>query len=98
MIKKLFVLLTCISLLSCDQNSTTKTNKADTVISYILPFPPGWGTEIVSLPPAFAPAITYKGVEDIRFAPGWAKAGSNEYWTYAFLWNLKDSVHMDAKI
>lgn len=98
MIKKLFTLFICISLISCNQNSTTKTNKADSVASYTLPFPQGWGTEIFSLPATFAPAITYKGFEDIRFAPGWAKAASNEYWTYAFLWNLEDSVHIDAKI
>jgi hypothetical protein len=58
----------------------------------------GWGTEVFSLPATFAPTITYKGIEDIRFAPGWAKANSNEYWTYAFLWNLEDSIFIDAKI
>ena len=36
--------------------------------------------------------IKYSGVEDIRFAPGWGNAKSNEYWTYAFLWYLDGTV------
>ena len=99
MTKRLFLLITCISIISCNQNSVTKKiNKVDTVASYTLPFPQGWETEIFSLPATFAPAITYKGIEDIRFTPGWAKAGSNEYWSYCFLWNLKESVHIDAAV
>ncbi|HUS01983.1 MAG TPA: hypothetical protein VMY77_09665 [Chitinophagaceae bacterium] len=98
MIKKLFFAFTCISLISCNQNSNTKTNKSNQGTSYTLPFPQGWKTELFSLPVKFAPAIAYKGVEDIRFAPGWEKATSNEYWTYCFLWCLEDSIHIDAKI
>ena len=100
MIKNLLVLFISISLLSCSENSTIKSKpeKKSSTPSYTLPFLPGWGTEIFSLPPTFAHAITYKGVEDIRFAPGWSKAESNEYWTYCFLWCLEDSVHIDARI
>ena len=98
MIKNLLLLFIFISLLSCSQNSNTKGKKTISTPSYTLPFPQGWETEIFSLPATFAPAITYKGVEDIRFAPGWSKVGSNEYWTYCFLWCLEDSIHIDAKI
>lgn len=56
---------------------------------YALPTPKDWGVERFLVPPSFAPSIVYKGVEDIRFAPGWAKAGSDEYWSYAFLWYLE---------
>jgi hypothetical protein len=56
---------------------------------YTLPTPKDWGVERFLVPPSFAPTITYKGVEDIRFAPGWAKSGSDEYWSYAFLWYLE---------
>lgn len=55
---------------------------------YSLPIPTGWGVERFLLPPSFAPGITYVGVEDIRFTPGWAKATDDEYWSYAFLWYL----------
>jgi hypothetical protein len=54
--------------------------------AYDLPKPAGWGSETFPLPPAFAPEITYQGTEDIRFSPGWAKSGSNQYWSYAFVW------------
>jgi hypothetical protein len=98
MIKKLLFVFTCIFLISCNENSNTKTSKTNTVTSYTLPFPPGWKTEVFSLPPTFAPSIAYKGVEDIRFAPGWDKVTSNEYWTYCFLWCLEDSIHIDTAI
>jgi hypothetical protein len=55
---------------------------------YRLMIPAGWTTELFSLPPAFAPQITYKGIEDIRFAPGWEDLKSEEHWTYSFLWWL----------
>lgn len=56
--------------------------------TYSLPTPKNWSVERFPVPPSFAPSIAYKGVEDIRFAPGWAKSGSAEYWSYAFLWYL----------
>lgn len=56
---------------------------------YTLPTPIDWGVERFLVPPSFAPSILYKGVEDIRFAPGWAKSSSEEYWSYAFLWYLE---------
>jgi hypothetical protein len=55
---------------------------------YSLSIPTGWTIERFLLPPFFAPAITYKGVEDIRFTPGWADAKSHDYWSYVFLWYL----------
>jgi hypothetical protein len=65
---------------------------------YQLPEPNGWGIERFPLPLSFAPQISFKGMEDIRFAPGWANAKSEWYWSYAFLWwldgNIKASVAM----
>ncbi|MGJ8501087.1 hypothetical protein, partial [Glaesserella parasuis] len=40
----------------------------------------------------------YKGVEDIRFTPGWGKVQTDEYWTYAFLWYLDGKVKTNEKI
>ena len=65
---------------------------------YNLPAPKGWGLERFLIPISFAPQIPYKGVEDIRFAPGWANIKSDEYWTYAFLWYLDGSPKTDAGI
>lgn len=65
---------------------------------YTLPTPEGWGIERFLIPINFAPEIPYKGVEDIRFAPGWAKAQSDDYWTYAFLWYLDGSPKTNVEI
>jgi hypothetical protein len=63
---------------------------------YILATPEGWGIERFSLPPDFAPQLTYKGVEDIRFTPGWGNVKSEEHWSYCFLWWLDGSPKIDA--
>ena len=57
----------------------------------------GWDVERFLIPISFAPTIPYKGVEDIRFTPGWAKKTTNEYWSYAFLWYLDGTPTFDAK-
>lgn len=58
---------------------------------YYLPSIPGWVEERFPIPIGFAPDIPLKGVEDIRFSPGWANPQSPHYWTYAFLWFLEGS-------
>ena len=65
---------------------------------YHLPIPKGWTIERFLIPISFAPQISYKGVEDIRFTPGWGDIKSEEYWTYAFLWYLDGSPKTDANI
>ncbi len=63
---------------------------------YELPIPKNWTIERFLIPISFAPQIPYKGVEDIRFTPGWGKATSEEYWSYAFLWYLDGEIKMNA--
>lgn len=63
---------------------------------YELLIPKNWTIERFLIPISFAPQIPYKGVEDIRFTPGWGKATSDEYWTYAFLWYLDGTMKMNA--
>ena len=48
------------------------------------------GVERFLIPIEFAPSIPYKGVEDIRFTPGWGDPKTEEYWSYAFLWYLDE--------
>ena len=64
---------------------------------YVLDTIKGWDVERFSIPISFAPSIPYKGVEDIRFTPGWARKTNNEYWSYAFLWYLDGTPALDAK-
>lgn len=65
---------------------------------YELPIPKDWTIERFLIPISFAPQIPYKGVEDIRFTPGWGKVKSDEYWSYAFLWYLEGDINIDAGI
>jgi hypothetical protein len=58
------------------------------VPDYFLPMPDKWGVERFQFPIEFATAIPYKGIEDVRFAPGWGDKNSAEYWSYCFLWWL----------
>jgi hypothetical protein len=64
---------------------------------YNLITPEGWGVERLGIPIDFAPTIPYSGVEDIRFAPGWADSASDEYWTYAFLWYLDGKPEINSE-
>jgi hypothetical protein len=63
---------------------------------YNLPSPDGWGVERFSFPIDFAPQIPYKGIEDVRFTPGWGDDKSEEYWSYCFLWWLNSDAKIDA--
>jgi len=65
---------------------------------YFLNTPKDWDVERFLIPIEFAPSIAYKGVEDIRFTPGWGKAETNDYWSYAFLWYLDSTINFDSKI
>jgi len=65
--------------------------------TYTLPAPEGWGIERFPIPIEFAPSIPYKGVEDVRFAPGWGNPKSEDYWSYAFLWYLDGKVDITAE-
>jgi len=63
---------------------------------YKLSVPENWGTEHFAFPIEFAPNIPYKGVEDLRFAPGWGDTTSAEHWTYSYLWWLEGKPAIDA--
>src|SRR5688572_27004103 len=65
---------------------------------YTLAVPKDWTIERFLIPISFAPQISYKGVEDIRFPPGWGKVKSEEYWSYAFLWYLDGEIKMNSTI
>jgi hypothetical protein len=65
---------------------------------YRFDIPKGWGVERFPIPIEFAPQINYKGVEDVRFAPGWADEKSEQYWSYTFLWWLEGDQVLDESI
>ncbi len=97
--KHLMTLLVCLaSLSSHGQETNTPFDGHKWEAPYHLPIPKDWAFERFLVPMKFAPEILYKGVEDIRFTPGWAKVKTDEYWTYAFLWYLDGTVKTNKKI
>ncbi len=94
----LFILLFLAALKSNGQNTNPGFDGAKWQAPYKLNVPQGWDVERFLIPIDFAPTIPYKGVEDIRFTPGWGDVKTDEYWSYAFLWYLDDKQEMDEKI
>ena len=92
----LFIYL--ISLQAFSQDSTAVFDGKTWKPPYTLNTPQGWDVERFPVPPGFAPQIQYKGIEDIRFTPGWGNAKSTEYWCYTFLWFLDGLLKMNEKI
>lgn len=91
-------MLCLISLSTFSQKAKTDFDGNKWNAPYTLSIPKGWDVERFLIPIEFAPQIPYKGVEDLRFTPGWGNAKSDEYWTYAFLWYLEDTPKTNPKI
>ncbi|HSB94662.1 MAG TPA: hypothetical protein VLC28_16175, partial [Flavitalea sp.] len=62
---------------------------------YSLMVPREWNVELFALPPDFAYTMNFKGIEDLRFAPGWGDSTRADYWSYAYLWWLDDTQTID---
>jgi hypothetical protein len=63
---------------------------------YVLDIPTNWNVERFSLPAEFAPQMNVKGVEELRFPPGWGDSTSVQYWSYAYLWWLNGMPEINA--
>lgn len=96
--KFLVILFYLVPLLSFCQINANEFDPKKWEPPYRLDTPAGWDVERFLIPISFAPQIPYKGVEDIRFTPGWGKAESSDYWSYAFLWYLDGYQKITAKI
>ena len=68
------------------------------VAPYKLDIPSGWSTERFPFPFDFAPQIPYKGMEELRFAPGWADGAGEEHWAYVYLWWLEGRPQLTAEV
>lgn len=69
---------------------------ADEPAAFQLAAPTGWGGETIKLPPRFAPDMSWKGVEHIRFAPGMMKPMSDSFFSYAFAFELSPQSALNA--
>ena len=57
----------------------------------------GWLGERILLPPGFAPDMSWKGVEEIRFAPGMFKADQPDFFSYALVFSLEPGTDLSPK-
>jgi hypothetical protein len=65
---------------------------------YTFGIPDGWRIERSAFPPQFAPQIKLKGIEEIRFPAGWGVAGSEDYWSVAYLLWLDAGQKIDEGV
>ncbi len=65
----------------------------------VLSAPENWKSEIIPFPLGFARDIDLVGFEDLRFAPNWSDASSENFWTYMFVWYVeKDDPMTETKL
>ncbi len=55
-----------------------------------------WRSEVLEFPLIFASDLEYEGEEHIRFAPGWGKKNSEDYFSYVFLWILENDPKLNT--
>lgn len=58
--------------------------------------PAGFRSEVIPFPLDFAPGLPHRGVEELRFAPGFFDPAAPGYWSYAFAWRTEDPAALDA--
>jgi hypothetical protein len=58
--------------------------------------PAGFRGETIPFPLEFAPGVAHRGVEELRFAPGFFDPAAPGYWSYAFVWRTDDPAALDA--
>lgn len=63
-----------------------------------LTFHTEWKGERIELPPGFAPAMTLKGIEEIRFAPGMFDPKAESFFTYAFVFSVPRTQELTSEV
>jgi hypothetical protein len=58
--------------------------------------PDGFRGETIPFPLDFAPSLSHRGAEELRFAPGVFDPAAPGYWSYAFAWRTDDAAALDA--
>jgi hypothetical protein len=65
---------------------------------YTFPQPDGWQSEESYIPGINSIHFGLRAIEDLRLPPGWGVAGSEEYWSAAYLFWLDGRQKVDADI
>ncbi len=58
---------------------------------------PGWFGERIKLPPGFAPTMSWKGIEEIRFASGMFKPDQSDFFSYVLVFSLDPKTELNGK-
>lgn len=61
---------------------------------YAWPARRGWKADTRRFPLPYAPEVTYRGIEDVRFAPGFFDPKAETYWSYVFAFILEDPAEL----
>ncbi|MEN9576037.1 MAG: hypothetical protein RL514_3892 [Verrucomicrobiota bacterium] len=64
----------------------------------LLVFHTDWKGERITLPPAFAPAMKLRGIEEIRFAPGMFQAQADSFFSYAFVFSVSQDQELTQAV
>ncbi len=95
-------LLTLLLLLTPAAESTSAQLAANEGANTSFPFlwlvPEGFRAETIPFPLDFAPELAYKGVEEIRFAPGFRDPLAPDYFTYSFIWYVEDTATITPSV
>jgi len=85
-------------ILACACAASTPSPPAEPTARTASPWeiPTGFRGETIPFPLDFAPQIAHKGVEELRFEPGFFDPAMPGYWSYAFVWRTEDPAEMDA--
>ncbi len=65
-------------------------------IENILEAKSNWRSEVLEFPLLFAGDLNFEGEEHIRFAPGWGETNSEDYFSYAFVWLIKEDPNLSS--
>ncbi len=91
---RLFSAVPLLWIASCSPPAAATAKPATATLEW--PVPAGWKHETIPFPLDFAPGLPFRGVEELRFAPGFFDPKSSTYWSYAFAWSLESPPRFDA--
>lgn len=60
--------------------------------------PEGWRSETMKLPLPFAPDMKFRGLDELRFAPGMFKSDRDDFFTYMFVMSLEPGQEVTEQV
>lgn len=76
---RVLILLLCAGSCLCQETPALSILKSDS----------RWQKEIITFPIDWAPGMTIKGFEDLRFSPKWDQPESEEFWSLVLAWKIE---------